>query len=90
MSEFIERFFIPFPNATSEKRKDANGNLLDVYLDERPEPLLWSGDFPLPSINSRVFVKRNNIGPALVKGYYQSGRYVGVMTLPMRSPWWLC
>jgi hypothetical protein len=90
MSEFIERFFIPLPIATSEKRKDADGNLLDVYLDERSEPLLWSGDFPLPSINSRVFVKRNNIGWALVKGCYQSGGYVGVMTLPICPPSWLC
>jgi hypothetical protein len=55
-----------------------------------PVSMLWSGDFPLPAIDSRVFIMMNNIGRALVKGYYASGEYVGVMTLPISPPGWLC
>jgi hypothetical protein len=90
MPEFKERFFIPPPVPTSETSNDANDNLLPVYRDEQGEPLLWSGDFPLPIIDSRVFVKLNKIGWALVKGYYASSGYVGVMTLPINPPAWLC
>jgi hypothetical protein len=90
MPEFKERFFIAPPVPTSETKKDDNDNLLPVYLDERGDPMLWSGDFPLPTIDSRVFIKVNNIGWALVKGYYASGGYVGVMTLPISPPVWLC
>jgi hypothetical protein len=90
MPECTDRFFIPPPTPTSETRKDADENLLPVYLDEKGGRLLWSGDFPLPEIDSRVFVKMNNIGWSLVKGYYASAGYVGVMTLPINPPAWLC
>jgi hypothetical protein len=89
MPALVERFFIPPPIPTSETKKDANDQLLPVYLDEKGRPLLWSGGFPLPAIDSRVFVKMNNIGWALVKGYYASAGYVGVMTLPLSPPAWL-
>ena len=84
MPESTDRFFIPPPTLTSETRTGIDDNLLPVYLDENGGLLLWSGDFPLPAIDSRVFVKINNIGWALVKGYYASAGYLGVMTLPIQ------
>jgi len=90
MPECTDRFFIPPPSPTSETRTGEDDNLLPVYLEENGGLLLWSGDFPLPAIDSRVFVNVNNIGWALVKGYYASAGYLGVMTLPINPPMWLC
>jgi hypothetical protein len=75
MPEFTERFFIPAPVPTSETKKDADDNLLTVYLDQQGEPLLWSGDFPLPAIDTRVFVKQtwkreHRFGPILTSEYH--------------------
>lgn len=75
-----ERFFILTPTATDQP---------DVYLDASGKPMKWSGKFPIPAIGTRVFVVMNRIGWAVVKGYFESDGYVGLMTLPTRPPKWL-
>jgi hypothetical protein len=84
-----ERFFIPKPIPTARTKKDKNGNTFPVYLDARGKPMMWSGDFPIPEIGSRVYIKLNGIGWAIVKGYFESCGYVGLMTLASNPPNWL-
>lgn len=88
MPELPERFFIPTPISTSQTQSDGS-NKFAVYLNEQGQRLLWSGDLPLPAIGSRVFITMNNIGWALVKGYFESYGYLGVMTLAIDPPAWL-
>jgi hypothetical protein len=89
MPKTTERFFITVPVASSKTKTDKDSNRFPVYLNEQGKPMMWSGDFPLPAIGSRVFITMNNIGWALVKGYFESDGYVGVMTLPLNPPAWL-
>lgn len=89
MPEFRERFFILTPTPTNETKKDRAGNEFPVYLDASGHPMMWSAAFPLPAIGSRVFVTLNGIGWAVVKGYFESCGYVGLMTLPTKPPKWL-
>jgi len=84
-----ERFFIPAPSPSSQTKMDDANNTFPVYLNDRGEPLMWSGDFPLPAVGSRVFITMNNIGWAVVKGYFESYGYLGLMTLPLSPPEWL-
>lgn len=85
-----ERFFILTPTATAEKKTHPiDGRELPIYHDAEGKPMMWSADFPLPAINSRVFVKMNGIGWAVVMGYFESEGFVGLMTLPLNPPAWL-
>lgn len=94
MSELCERFFILTPAPTGRTKKHPVGsNMCMVYLDAEGKEMLWSADFPIPSIGQRVFITLNGIGWAVVKGYFESTAggesYVGVMTLATRPPKWL-
>jgi hypothetical protein len=88
-----ERFFIltPTPTDQTEPVKYSDGTSKDfpVYLDASGKPMKWSGSFPIPAIGARVYVTMNRIRWAVVKGYFDSEGYVGVMTLPTRPPKWL-
>lgn len=68
---------------------DDEPSTFPVYLDASGMEMMWSGDFPIPPIGSRVFVLMNGIGWAIVKGYFESYGYVGLMTLPTKPPKWL-
>lgn len=84
-----ERFFIPAPTPTDQKAKDSSGNEYPIYLDAFGMQMKWSGDFPIPAAGTRVFITMNGIGWAVVKGYFESAGYVGLMTLPTNPPKWL-
>lgn len=84
-----ERFFILTPTPTDGTTTDSIGNVFPIYLDASGLPMKWSGSFPLPAIGSRVFVTMNSIGWAVVKGYFESAGYVGVMTKATNPPKWL-
>ncbi len=58
----------------------------DEYLDTEGRVLIWSASFPLPAIGTRVYVTVGKIGWAEVRGYFRSGKWVGVMTKPERVP----
>ena len=83
-----ERFLIPKPMPTNETETDGSATF-SIYLSGSGERLKWSGDFPLPEVGSRVYVVMNHIGWAIVKGYFESAGYVGVMTLAVDPPQWL-
>ena len=83
-----ERFLIPKPRPTNEI-ETVESATFSIYLNESGERLKWSGEFPLPEVGSRVYVAMNRIGWAIVKGYFESEGYVGVMTLPTEPPEWL-
>lgn len=63
-----------------------------IYLDALDEPMKWSASFgsPIPSeipaIGDQVFVSMNSIGPSIVKGYFESCGYVGLMVKPINPP----
>jgi hypothetical protein len=88
-----ERFFIltPTPIDQTETVKHPDGSKEDfpLYLDASGKPMKWSASFPIPAINDRVCITMNGIGPAIVKGYFESEGFVGVMTLPLNPPKWL-
>ncbi len=84
-----ERFFISPPVLTPKVRTTDDGQSLAVYLDDKGNEVLWSGEFALPPLDSEVFITTNNIGWAIVKGYFVSAGYLGVMTLPLNPPLWL-
>lgn len=85
-----ERFFILTPTPTTETvPHPIDGKTLPVYHDAEGKPMMWSGDFPIPPVGSRVFVRMNRIGWAVVKGYFESCGFVGLMTLPLNPPEWL-
>lgn len=83
-----ERFLIPKPIPTNET-ETVGSSTFSIYLNETGERLKWSGDFSLPEVGSRVYVSMNHIGWAIVKGYFESAGYVGVMTLAVDPPKWL-
>lgn len=72
-----EKFILAKPTPTDR---------LDEYLDIEGRILSWSASFPLPAIGARVFITVNQIGWAEVRGYFRSGKWVGVMTKPERIP----
>lgn len=85
MTKFTERFFILTPTPTDRTGKDGHA----VYLDAEGKEMLWSAKFPIPAIGQRIYINMNGIGWAVVKGYFESCGYVGVMTLPTRPPKYL-
>ncbi len=89
MPKTNERFFIETPIPTSKMKSDSEGSKFLLYLNEKGKGMMWSADFPLPAIGSRVFIRMNSIGWAVVKGYFESFGYLGVMTLPINPPAWL-
>lgn len=93
MGKLIERFFIDTPVPTNRKGTGDNSHCT-IYLEQHTSrELLWSADFPLPKVGSRVFINMNHIGWAEVKGYFESdtqhGAYLGVMTKATNPPAWL-
>lgn len=91
MNKYYEEFFIPLPTPTDKKVLGTINPEAEhqVYLDAKGNPLRWSGDFPIPAIGDQILVKMNSIGPAIVKGYFESCGFVGVMAKPTRPPKWL-
>jgi hypothetical protein len=85
MSEFYEKFFIVAPVPTGRTGKDGHA----VYLNFEGKEVLWSAKFPIPAIGQRVYIAMNSIGWAVVKGYFESCGFVGVMTLPSKPPKYL-
>ncbi len=84
MSKLIEKFFIPRPEPTDKVIDN-----FTVYVTQDGEELKWSAKFPLPAIGSRVRITLNSIGPAVVKGYFSSAGFLGVMTKATKPPKWL-
>jgi len=84
-----ERFFIPSPAATDKTKTIESGSKFAVYVDADGTEMLWSADFPIPAIGAKIWIRLNNIGWAVVKGYFESCGYVGVMSLPLDPPAWL-
>lgn len=82
------KFFIPKPKATGEPGTGKHAEHA-VYLTEGGERLFWSAPFPLPEVGDNVTITMNRIGPAIVKGYFSQGAYVGVMTFATEPPKWL-
>jgi hypothetical protein len=84
---FYEKFFILTPTPTDRTETvnhgDGTKNDFPVYLNAEGKPLKWSGKFPIPAVGSRVYVTMNGIGWAIVKGFFESCGYVGLMTLPV-------
>lgn len=85
----MERFFIAQPTATTETKTTSVGDTFPAYREADGNLLMWSGAFPLPEIGSRVFIVMNSIGWAVVKGYFASEGFLGVMTLATNPPKWL-
>lgn len=79
-----EQFFIDQPIATEEKH-----NHLTKYSLPDGTTLWWSGSQPLPAIGQKITITMNGIGPAIVKDYFSSESYLGVMTLALEPPKWL-
>jgi hypothetical protein len=84
-----ERFFILTPTPTTKTKTMYSGSVLPVYLDANGTEMAWSGDFPIPDIGTKIFVRMNKIGYAVVKGYFKSAGFVGVMAIPTKPPRWL-
>ena len=84
-----ERFFILTPTPTDRRGTASNGREMPIYLDASGKEMWWSAEFPIPAIGQRIFITMNGIGWAVVKGYFESEGYVGVMTIATRPPKWL-
>jgi hypothetical protein len=85
----MENFFIPQPLPTGATKQGPNGQLPTYKCAGFPSEMMWSGKMPLPAIGDRIYITMNSIGPAIVKGYFESEGYVGVMTLALNPPKWL-
>jgi hypothetical protein len=79
-----ERFFILTPTPTAETEAHHR-----IYLDASGARMKWSAKFDIPKIGQRIYINMNGIGPAIVKGYFESEGYVGVMTKATKPPKWL-
>lgn len=53
-----------------------------------PLSLAWSADFAVPEIGSRVQVRMNGFGPAVVKAYFHADGYLGLICQPDVLPDW--
>ncbi|GAA3980036.1 hypothetical protein [Hymenobacter antarcticus] len=53
-----------------------------------PIDLIWSADFAVPEIGSRVHIYMNGFGPAEVKAYFHADGYLGVICQPDEMPDW--
>jgi hypothetical protein len=80
MKPVTERFFILTPTPTNDPK---------VFLDAEGNEMKWSGVTPPPAIGAQINVTMNNIGLAIVKGYFESCGWLGVMMLPLNPPDWL-
>ena len=76
----VERFFILTPTPTNDPK---------VFLDAEGKEMKWSGEIPPPAIGAQINVTMNRIGPAIVKGYFESCGRLGIMMLPINPPDWL-
>jgi hypothetical protein len=88
MDKIHERFFIPMPTPTDETEMTDNSTKCRIYLNAKGKQVKWSGDFQIPEIGDRILVKMNSIGPAYVKGYFESCGFVGVMAQATDPPKW--
>jgi hypothetical protein len=86
-----ERFFIPEPVPTGEmsEPRSLDEATFPLYREDDGNLLKWSAKFPLPKIGDRIFVRMNGIGWAVVKGYFASEDYLGVMTKATKPPAYL-
>lgn len=83
-----EQFFIPQPTPTDRTVCSAeHGHAF--YLDSSGTRLAWSGTFPLPAIGDRLYILMNGIGWGIVKGYFASAGFVGLMMFAEAPPQWL-
>lgn len=78
--ETKERFFLLTPTPTEHQA---------IYKDAEGNEMRWSAKFPVPAIGTAVTVTMNRIGPAIVKGYFESHGWLGIMVLPTNPPQWL-
>lgn len=83
-----EQFFIAKPTPTDKPVQDG-GATFAGYRTADGRTLKWSGKLPLPEVGQRIYITMNGIGWAVVKGYFESEGYIGVMTLATRPPKWL-
>lgn len=81
----METFFITRPTATGQV--SAKGHA--TYTSDDFKDLQWSAKFPLPQLGDRIYITMNGIGWAIVKGFFASHGYLGVMTKPENPPEWL-
>lgn len=72
-----ERFFILTPTPTNDPH---------VYRDGSEVPMKWSGKYPIPAVGTEIRVTMNGIGSSVVKGYFESHGWVGLMILPNKPP----
>jgi hypothetical protein len=87
MERMKERFFIPRPMATG-RLIDDEGSPMREFHNERGIALKWSGENPLPEVGQMVRIEMNDIGPAVVMGYFESDGYLGIMSRPVTLPKW--
>lgn len=82
--KFYEYFFVPRPTFSNISDEG-----MYIYRNSDNTPVKWSAKFALPEIGERIFITMNGIGWAVVRGYFESCGYIGVMTKPTRPPAWL-
>lgn len=89
----MERFFISKPDAAGHADYDFDGNKeqLPTYREANGNVLYWSNrsGMQLPNVGDQIMITMNNIGPAIVHGYFASGDFLGVMTKALNPPTWL-
>jgi len=90
MERMKERFFIPAPVNTGEillgtEEGDAP---MAIYRNERGQDLKWSALFTVPVVGQMIRIEMNDIGPAVVMGYFESDGYLGIMSRPVTLPHW--
>lgn len=50
----------------------------------------WSGQIAIPMRGTRVYVRFNNFGPGVVRGYFVEHGWLGVYVEPDAPPeWWI-
>jgi hypothetical protein len=88
----IETFYIDAPRRIRRKEVVTHDDKsTSVYQLYRSGSLVlkWSGPKDPPAIGQEIRISMNGIGPAIVKGYFSSEGWLGVMTLALDPPAWL-
>lgn len=83
-----EVFFIPQPVLTEKTETLEDGRILPIYKSGALL-LKWSGDKPIPTIGQQITITMNDVGPAIVKGYFAGAGWLGVLTEATHPPAWL-
>lgn len=84
-----ETFFIAQPIATGKKSKKTKDMPAFRLYRSGALTLKWSNEKEPPAIGQEITITMNGIGPAIVKGYFASEDFLGVMTLATNPPKWL-